>query len=110
MHAIIETSVFEKKAQKLLSGAEYDWLILTLADNPKSGDVIRGTGGFRKIRLAREGGGKSGGFRVVYFFHCEGCPIYLIDVYAKSGKSNLTEQERNGLAKISEGLKRSHHH
>lgn len=105
MHTIIETSVFERKAQKLLSMAEYESLVLTLATTPDVGDVMQGTGGFRKLRLAREGGGKSGGFRVVYFFHCKGCPVYLFDVYGKNEQSNLTDEQKNLLAKLAVKLK-----
>jgi hypothetical protein len=110
MHTIIETSVFERNAQKLLSKAEYEALIAMLLHDPAIGDVMQGTGGFRKLRLAREGGGKSGGFRVVTFFHCEGCPVYLMDMYGKNEKDNLTQKERNALAAIAAGLKKAHHH
>ncbi len=105
MHTIIETSAFEKKAQKLLSTAEYETLVLTLATTPDVGDVIQGTGGFRKLGLAREAAGKSGGYRVVYFFHYEGCPVYLFDVYGKNERSDLTDEQKNVLARLAVKLK-----
>ncbi len=108
MHAIIETNAFAKKAEKLLGVREYESLIATLASNPDAGDLMVGTGGFRKLRLAREGGGKSGGFRVIYFFHCVGCPLYLTDIFGKNEKDNLTQEQCNALAKAAELIKQAH--
>ena len=58
---------------------------------------MRGTGGVRKVRFAREGGGKSGGFRVVYFLHDPGMPVFSLTLFAKSDKANLTAAECNQL-------------
>ena len=110
MQTIIETGLFERKARKLLSRKEYEGLISQLSDNPAAGDLIKGTGGFRKLRLAREDGGKSGGYRVVTFFHCEGCPVYLVDMFGENEKDNLSKEERNTLAMVAAKLKQAHHH
>lgn len=69
---------------------------------------MRGTGGFRKLRLARQGGGKSGGFRVIYFYYTENMPVYLFDIYAKNAKENLTQAERVAFAAISAAIKKAH--
>jgi hypothetical protein len=63
---------------------------------------MQGTGGFRKFRVGRDGIGKRGGARVVYIFRNKGFPIFLIAVYAKNAKDNLTKKERNELAKLSD--------
>lgn len=68
MHTVIETHEFITQAKKLLSGEERTSVISELGKNPLAGDVIKGTGGFRKLRIARQGSGKSGGYRVIYFF------------------------------------------
>jgi putative transcriptional regulator len=63
-----------------------------------------GTGGFRKLRVGRRGIGKSGGARVIYILRNEACPVFLISAYAKSEKSNLSQKERNELARRAEEI------
>ena len=65
---VVETSIFARRAEKLLSAEERDELIAYLAANPTAGDLIEGTGGVRKVRFAARGKGKSGGVRVIQFF------------------------------------------
>ena len=98
MHTLCETDYFSKKSRKLLSDAEYECLISLLAKNPLLGEVMQGTGGVRKFRLPREGGGKSGGLRVIYFYWDGGVPIYLLDIFAKNQQANITKAQRNDLA------------
>jgi hypothetical protein len=75
-----------------------------LAAHPKAGDLMQGTGGVRKLRWARAGRGKSGGVRVIYYFHSEAMPLYLLTVFAKSERANLAKAERNELADLVETL------
>lgn len=75
-----------------------------VAGNPELGDRIAGTGGFRKFRMRKPGTGKSGGYRVVTFFSGENLPVFLITVFGKGEKANLTKAERNGLALLSKQL------
>jgi hypothetical protein len=63
-----------------------------------------GTGGFRKVRVAREGMGKSGGARVVYIYRNDKFPLFLITVFPKNKKENLTKEERNKLKKRADGI------
>lgn len=100
MITIAETTEYAKRAKKLLTEQERSDLITYLAAHPKAGDVMEGTGGVRKVRWAREGKGKSGGVRVIYFYHSEGMPLYLLTLYGKSEKENLSAGERNDLAKL----------
>ena len=72
----------------------------TLLQNPKAGDVIRGTGKLRKIRIAFEGQGKRGGGRVAYVDFTVYEAIYLITAYPKNEKDDLTKAERNAIAKM----------
>ena len=69
-----------------------------LAANPRAGDLMQGTGGVRKLRWARAGRGKSGGVRVIYYFHSDVMPLYLLTAFGKNERSNLSKAERNGLA------------
>ena len=97
---VIETPSFLRDTKKMLSEEERRDLITFLAYNPAAGEILRGTGGIRKIRWAREGEGKSGGFRVVYFFHSSDVPLFALSVFAKNEKANLTQAERNELKEL----------
>ncbi len=100
MITVAETTEYARRARKLLSEQERAALISYLAAHPEAGDVMEGTGGVRKVRWAREGKGKSGGVRVIYFYHNEGMPLYLLTLYGKNEKDNLAAAERQELAKL----------
>ncbi|HAH09725.1 MAG TPA: addiction module toxin RelE [Alphaproteobacteria bacterium] len=103
MVSIVSTQTFERSAKRLkLKADEWDQLVLQLSDNPALGDLIPGGGGARKLRLARSGGGKRGGYRVVTFFGGGDIPVYLMDIYAKSEKSDL---DPDGLKAIRDACK-----
>ena len=108
MHTVVELPEYIKRAEKLLAGSERSELINFLATNPKAGDLIQGTRGVRKIRWKRQGSGKSSGFRVVYFFHNESIPLFLLTIFGKNEKTNLTQSERNDLAKLCQLIIRSY--
>lgn len=95
---VAELPEYLRAASKLLSEHERRALVVHLAANPKAGDLIEGTGGVRKLRWAREGMGKSGGARVIYYFHSDAMPLYLLTIFAKNERANLSKAERNGLA------------
>lgn len=100
MQTIAEMPEFIRRATKILGQTERQMLIDHLAESPRAGVLIQGTGGIRKLRWAREGSGKSGGVRVVYFFHNQSMPLYLLTVFGKGEKTNLSKAERNELAKL----------
>lgn len=81
-----------------MSEAEISKLVTYLAANPMAGDEIPGTGGCRKLRIAGKGKGKSGGYRAVTFYSGLLMPVFLITVFSKGEKANLTKSERNQLA------------
>jgi len=97
---VVETPSFVRDAKGLLSDEELTELISFVAANPESGDLMRETGGIRKIRWAVGCGGKRGGVRVVYYHHNESIPLFLLNVFAKNEKSNLTKAERNQLREL----------
>ena len=101
---------FDRQWQKMgLDDEELRQLQETLLQNPKAGDVIRGTNGLRKIRIAFEGQGKSGSGRVAYVDFTVHETIYLITAYPKNVKDDLSKAERNNIAKtitrLEHGLK-----
>lgn len=91
---------FVRKAKRLLGADDVQGLISYLAEHPTSGVLIAGTGGIRKLRWAREGAGKSGGVRVIYYFHSERLPLYLLTIFGKNEKANLSKTEANSLSKL----------
>lgn len=98
MITVAELPEYVRRADKLLSDAERRDVVDYLATHPKAGDVMEGTGGIRKLRWGRGGRGKSGGVRVVYYFHNEAMPLYLLALFAKNEQANLSKAERNELA------------
>jgi len=76
-----------------------------LIEYPESGDLIIGTGGIRKIRLKSLSGGKSGGFRVCYFDNPKDEELFLILIYPKSQKEDLSNEEKKMLKDLTSILK-----
>ena len=82
-----------------------------LAAHPERGNVLRGTGGFRKTRMGFPSlsVGKSGGARVIYFYLPELTLILLVALYANSRKTDLTKSEENALREIAAEIRRNFH-
>lgn len=102
---VAETPEYVRSVEKLLPAADRMEVVEYLAANPKAGDLMQGTGGIRKLRWARGGRGKSGGVRVIYYFHSEAMPLYLLTVFGKNERDNLSKAERNDLAGLVRMLK-----
>lgn len=105
---IVELPEYIKRAEKILSEDERDDLLYYLSSNPKAGNLIQGTGGIRKLRWASKGKGKSGGSRIIYFFYNETIPLFLLTIFGKNEKINLSKAERNELAKLVKELVKSY--
>jgi len=97
-----ETSIFTKLIEKLISDKEYHLLQLQLSVRPESGDVIKGSGGIRKLRWAGSGRGKRGGIRVIYYYFTEDDQIYMLYAYTKSKKDDLTADQVKQLKQLVE--------
>ena len=108
MQTVVELPEFRRKATALLSDSEKHRIISYLAANPQSGAIMQGTGGVRKFRWASGNKGKSGGVRVIYCYHNESIPLFLLTVFGKSEKANLSKAERNELAKIASILTKNY--
>ncbi len=104
MLTVAEVPEYIRRSEKLLSDGERRDVANYLAAHPKAGDLMEGTGGVRKLRWGRGGQGKSGGVRVIYYFHSEAMPLYLLTLFAKNERANLGKAERNDLAGLVEIL------
>lgn len=100
MISVAETGSFLKKASQFLSNGEKSDLVTYLSENPQSGVLIQNTGGIRKLRWAKSGGGKSGGVRVIYYLHSNMMPLYLLTVFGKNEKANISMKEKKALSKL----------
>jgi hypothetical protein len=99
MQTVVETPAYLDAAEEAgLSEADRETIKNMLARNPIAGDLIRGTGGCRKVRFAGKGKGKSGGYRVITFYTGPDLPVFLITVFGKGERSDLSQSERNDLA------------
>ncbi len=97
---VIELPEYIRHSAALFTLEENKALIDYLAANPKAGDIMEGTGGIRKFRWARGNKGKSGGARVIYYYHDQRIPLYLLTAFGKNEQANLSKSERNQLAKL----------
>ncbi|MEM7730341.1 MAG: type II toxin-antitoxin system RelE/ParE family toxin [Pseudomonadota bacterium] len=104
-HTVVQTPTFLAAAKRIgMSDEERERAVLIIAASPKAGDVIEGTGGVRKVRIARDGGGKSGGYRVFTFYGGGDVPVFLFTVISKAKDANLSKATRNELRAVVEGI------
>ncbi|SRR6266568_501130 len=105
---VVETASFMADAKSCMSDEERSEAVSMIAANPECGDVIPGGGGIRKVRFAIGGRGKSGGVRVIYYYHNERVPVFLLAVFAKNDQANLTKAETNMLGNAAKMLARKY--
>jgi hypothetical protein len=106
VQTVIETKAFLSDAADAgMSEEEREALIAIIARNPTAGDVMQGTGGCRKVRYKKPGTGKSGGYRAITYFGGKDIPVFLLSVFGKSQRANLSQAERNHLAKLTGQLR-----
>lgn len=108
MHTVIETPPYLAEAERLFSAEERATIIDTVSTDPRCGVVIPGTGGVRKLRVAASGRGKRGGARVIYLFGGEDVPVFLLTVFAKNERSDLSQKERGNLGKLMAAMLREY--
>ena len=92
---VVETPAYLTVAQDVLSDAERVEVVTMVAENPEAGVSLGG--GIRKMRFARPGRGKRGGARVVFLFSGEDVPVFLLTVFTKNEKADLSARERTAL-------------
>ena len=99
---IIETSIFTKRIKELMTDEVYRELQNTLVAYPESGKLIQGSGGLRKVRWGTASKGKRGGVRAIYYFANSKNQIFMLMVYAKNERSDLTKEQLSLLKKVVE--------
>jgi hypothetical protein len=105
MQAVAQLANFNRTAAKHgMSEEEISELIAYIASNPEAGELIEGTGGCRKLRYARPGMGKRGGYRVITFYASRDIPVFLLSVYAKNKKADLNDEERSALYRAAKAI------
>jgi len=100
MQTVVETPSYLADAERLFSLDERKAIVDRLASDPTCGVVIPGGGGIRKVRFGFGARGKSGGARIVYLFSGTHLPVFILAVFAKNEKANLSVSERNALGKM----------
>ncbi len=101
MHTVAMTAAFLAQAKaEGMTEAEMTATVLSISSDAEQGDLIQGSGGCRKVRVAGKGRGKSGGYRVVTFFGGLDMPIFLIAVLAKGSRANFSAAEVNAMSDI----------
>jgi mRNA-degrading endonuclease RelE of RelBE toxin-antitoxin system len=99
---IIETSIFTKRIQEILANDEYRELQNFLVNNPAAGDIIKGSGGLRKVRWRGSGRGKRGGSRIIYYWIKSKNAILMLFVFNKNESARLTDSQLKSLKNIVE--------
>ncbi|MBV7257938.1 type II toxin-antitoxin system RelE/ParE family toxin [Pacificimonas sp. WHA3] len=108
MQTVIETESYLRAVKDAkMTEAEREAAVALVATDPEAGDVIQATGGVRKARLAGRGKGKSGGYRIVWYYGGGDIPVFLLTVFGKGEKANLSQGERNALRSLTGTLRRS---
>jgi hypothetical protein len=106
LNEVAFTATFlSQAAEEGMTQDEMTALSLMLAANPEAGELIVGSGGCRKVRLAGKGRGKSGGYRTATFFAPRyDMPVYVFAVLAKGSRANFSAEEIANMAKLSKAI------
>ena len=102
LQTVVELDTFLKRAKAIMSDDERIDIVSYLAANPEAGVSLGG--GLRKVRIQRPGSGKSGGYRTLYVFGGRAMPLFLVTVFAKNEKDNLTKAEQSAAVELSKQL------
>src|SRR5579884_1057791 len=100
LQTVVETPEFVAAARRVLTETEHRELIDFVASNPSAGELMPGTGGARKLRWGAKGKGKRGGARAITYYAGPSVPVFLLTVFAKGERVNLTKAERNELRQV----------
>ncbi len=98
----IETQLFTKLLFDYLSDDEYRGLQSYLLQKPDAGNIVRGSGGVRKVRWAKSGQGKSGGVRAIYFWKKSEHEIWMLTIYSKSERATIASHVLKQIAEAIE--------
>jgi mRNA-degrading endonuclease RelE of RelBE toxin-antitoxin system len=96
----VETPIFTKALRSAIPDEEYRALQVALILRPEQGKLIQGTGGLRKIRWSGKGHGKRGGFRLIYYWHRQTESLFMLYLYAKNEREDLTAGQKKVLSQV----------
>ena len=102
LQTVVELDTFLRQTKAIMSNEERSGIVSFLAANPESGVSLGG--GLRKVRVPRSGGGKSGGYRTIHVFGGTHMPLFLLTVFAKNEKDNLSRAEQADLIETSKRI------
>lgn len=105
---VVETSSFISAAKGCMTDEERTAAIDMIAQDPECGNLLVGGGGIRKVRFSVGGRGKSGGVRIVYYYHDMNVPVFLLTVFAKNERAGLSKDELSQLAKVAKAMARKY--
>lgn len=106
-HTIVETNAFTNQLARLnVSQTERAAIYDTYAADPAYGKVIKRTGGLRKGRIAKDGSGKSGGYRVFSFFGAKATPVFLLWIIDKTKDDTLSDAQEQAFKRVTAELKK----
>ena len=107
MHTVVETPEFLTAAKKAgMTEAEREAAVGFIAGRPDAGEIIVGSGGARKVRVRREGGGKGGGYRLITYYRDTGTPVFLLTVISKGQSASLTDRQTQAVKDSTNSEKR----
>lgn len=106
--AIVTLPVYERQSAKLLTSDEKIELETHLSEAPEAHPIVPGTGGVRKALWGRAGTGKRGGVRAIYYYHFSNHAVFMMALYAKNQKTDLTEQDKKDLKEVVNRIKGRH--
>lgn len=104
----IETPLFTRQLELVGDEESYRQLQNELLKNPEKGNLVKGSGGVRKVRMPLPGSGKSGGARVMYLYLELRDIVYLLSLYTKKEKDNLTQAELKVVKSVAQAIKKSY--
>jgi hypothetical protein len=102
---VFATRRYEREAKRLLTEVEIETMEASIASDPESHPIVPGTGGVRKARWSRQGRGKRGGVRVIYYYWMSDNEVYMLYVYAKNEQADMDAAGRKEARRFVEALK-----
>lgn len=106
LHTAVETPSYLAAMKKAgLDQADRDAVLDEVMSNPSGGDIIKKTGGVRKVRVGKQDTGKSGGFRVLAYFMDRDAPVFLLFVINKTAANNISDAQAEILKNLAKAIK-----
>ncbi len=106
LHTVVETPSYLSDAEKAgLSHSEREYIVNMIAADPEQGDLVQGSGGVRKVRIAGRGKGKSGGHRVMVASVGDEAPAYILALLGKGDRANFSKAEIAAMRTVAVAIK-----